>query len=54
MENYLISVDLDGTIIPKLYDVSPYTIKVFNEVRKLGNKIIITTGRPFRSSFFVY
>ena len=54
MKKYLISVDLDGTIIPNVYDISPFTIKVFNKVRELGHKIVITTGRPFRSSYFVY
>jgi len=54
MEKYLISIDLDGTIINGLYDLKDYTIKVFNELERLGHKIIIITGRPFRSSYFVY
>mgnify|MGYP003295163347 CR=1 FL=1 len=54
MEKYLIAVDLDGTLIPNLYDISEYTVKVFNKIRELGHKIVIVTGRPFRSSYFVY
>lgn len=54
MDKYLIAVDLDGTLIPGLYDLPEYTITAFNKIRECGHKIIITTGRPYRSSEFVY
>ena len=54
MKKYLIAVDLDGTLLPDLYSLSPYSVKVFNRLREEGHKIVITTGRPYRSSHFVY
>ena len=54
MEKYLIAIDLDGTLIEGLYDLGEYSIKVFKRVKELGHKIVIVTGRPFRSSYFVY
>ena len=54
MEKYLIVLDLDGTIISGLYNITDYTIKIFNKIRELGHKIVIVTGRPFRSSEFIY
>ncbi len=54
MEKYLIAVDLDGTIMPNLYGLSDFNIEAFKKIAKNGHSIIITTGRPFRSSFFVY
>lgn len=54
MDKYLIAVDLDGTLLPSLYSLSSYSVKVFNKLREEGHKIVITTGRPFRSSYFVY
>lgn len=54
MEKYLIAIDLDGTLLPNLYGLSDFNVMAFNKIREAGHKIIITTGRPFRSSFFVY
>ena len=54
MDKYLIAMDLDGTIIPGLYDVSEYTIEVLKALNEKGHKIVIATGRPFRSSYFIY
>ena len=54
MEKYLIALDLDGTLLPDLYSLSDYSVKVFKELSKRGHKIVITTGRPYRSSGFVY
>lgn len=54
MEKYMIAIDLDGTLLPDLYSLSEYSIKVFRRLNELGHKVIITTGRPLRSSFFVY
>ena len=54
MEKYLIAIDLDGTILPNLYGLSNFNIEAFKKIKDAGHDIIITTGRPFRSSFFVY
>ncbi len=54
MKKYLIAIDLDGTLLPDLYTLSPYSVKVFNRLKEEGHKIVITTGRPYRSSHFVY
>ena len=54
MNKYLIAIDLDGTILPNLYGLDDFNVEAFNKIRAQGHDIIITTGRPFRSSFFVY
>lgn len=54
MKKYLIAVDLDGTLLPDLNSLSDYAIKVFKKIKELGHTIVITTGRPHRSSDFVY
>ena len=54
MEKYLIAIDLDGTILPNLYGLSNFNVEAFKKIQEAGHSIIITTGRPFRSSFFVY
>ncbi len=54
MEQHLIIIDLDGTI---MLDFSTYDQETIDYLRKLkddGHIIIIATGRPLRSSYFVY
>lgn len=54
MEKYLIVLDLDGTLMS---DLTTYDEETFAYLRKLndeGHKIMIATGRPMRSSYFVY
>lgn len=54
MEKYLITIDLDGTL---MYDLSSYDEETFaylRHLKSLGHKIVIATGRPLRSSYFVY
>lgn len=51
---YLIVLDLDGTI---MLDFSNYDEETFEYLRKLkndGHIIMLATGRPQRSSYFVY
>jgi len=50
----MVILDLDGTTIPHLYDLGQYTAKVFKKLNEEGHKVVIATGRPFRSSYFVY
>lgn len=54
MNKYLIALDLDGTILYDFDSLSETLCDFMKEVQKLGHKIVIATGRPFRSSRFVY
>lgn len=54
MTPYLIVLDLDGTL---MQDFSTYDQETFDyliKLRKQGHIIMLATGRPFRSSYFVY
>ena len=54
MKPYLIILDLDGTL---MLDFSRYDEKTFDYLKKLkhdGHIIMLATGRPLRSSYFVY
>ncbi len=50
MEKYLIALDLDGTLLSDWQTVSEKTKNYLKELSKQGHKIVIATGRPFRSS----
>lgn len=52
-KDYLIAIDLDGTVI---YDYDTYDYKSLRYLRKMAktNKIVIATGRPYRSTKYVY
>ncbi len=50
MKNYLLVFDLDGTLLKDWESMSHETISYLREVQKLGHKIVLATGRPFRSS----
>ncbi len=54
MDKYLIALDLDGTTISGLYNISEYAVNVLRKLKEKGHKIVICTGRPFRSSYFVH
>lgn len=54
MEKYLIALDLDGTLLYDFDTVSEDLAKFMRNIQKQGHKIVIATGRPFRSSSFVY
>ncbi len=54
MTPYLIVLDLDGTI---MQDFNTYDLETFDylrELQKKGHIIMLATGRPFRSSYFIY
>ncbi|MFA7561066.1 MAG: HAD family hydrolase [Candidatus Izemoplasmatales bacterium] len=53
-EKYLIALDLDGTILYDFDSLSESLIDFMKEIQNQGHKIVIATGRPFRSSKFVY
>jgi len=54
MKKYLIALDLDGTILYDFDSLSESLCDFMKEVQKAGHKIVIATGRPYRSSKFVY
>lgn len=53
LENYLIAVDLDGTLISGF---DQYDVKSFELLKEIAKKnyVVIATGRPFRSSKYYY
>lgn len=54
MEKHLIIIDLDGTLMLNFMEYEKDAVNYLKKLNKLGHKIIIATGRPFRSSYFVY
>lgn len=54
MKNYLIALDLDGTILYDFDSLSETLCEFMHKIQAMGHKIVIATGRPFRSSKFVY
>jgi len=53
MKNYLIAVDLDNTLV---HDFDKYDKLSFELLKTLSkdNKVVIATGRPYRSSKYFY
>ncbi len=54
MKKYLFVLDLDGTLLKDWESVSDQTIDYLNHIQTLGHKIVLATGRPFRSSEAFY
>jgi len=50
MEKYLIALDLDGTLLADWQTISEPTKEYLKSLTALGHKLVIATGRPFRSS----
>lgn len=50
MKKYLIALDLDGTLLSDWQTMSPQTKEYLKDLSKQGHKVVIATGRPFRSS----
>lgn len=50
MKKYLIALDLDGTLLQDWESISETTMNYLKELHKQGHKIVIATGRPFRST----
>ncbi|WP_026693249.1 Cof-type HAD-IIB family hydrolase [Peribacillus kribbensis] len=49
-EQHLIALDLDGTLLRNNKTISERTKSVLASLMNLGHKIMISTGRPYRSS----
>lgn len=54
MKKYLIALDLDGTILYDFDSLSETLCEFMKKIQEMGHRIVIATGRPFRSSKFVY
>ena len=50
MKKYLISLDLDGTLLYDWETLPKPTIDYLLNIKKQGHEFVIATGRPFRSS----
>ena len=53
LKNYLIAIDLDGTVIDNGTIIDDESFKVLKEL-SINNYVLIATGRPFRSSIKYY
>lgn len=54
MSKYLIALDLDGTTLNDLSQISWQTKQTIDQLAQLGNVVSIITGRPFRISHQFY
>ena len=54
MDTKIIALDLDGTLLNSQESLSTTTIETLQQIKKQGHKIIITTGRPYRSALPYY
>jgi Cof subfamily protein (haloacid dehalogenase superfamily) len=52
-KDYLIAVDLDGTLLTHSLNHDEASFEVLRKL-SLTNKVVIATGRPFRSSIYYY
>ena len=53
-EPHLIVLDLDDTLMTGFTSYDEETFEYLRHLKSLGHIIMIATGRPFRSSYFVY
>lgn len=53
-KQYLIILDLDGTVLYDFDSISQTLCGYIKKLQKDGHRIVIATGRPYRSSKFVY
>jgi len=51
---YLFVLDLDGTVLYDFDSLSQTLCTYIKDIQKQGHKVVIATGRPYRSSKFVY
>jgi Cof subfamily protein (haloacid dehalogenase superfamily) len=53
LKNYLIAIDLDGTVITGFDNYDKKSFRLLKRLAK-NNYVVITTGRPLRSSKYYY
>lgn len=54
MNRKLIALDLDGTTLNDVQQITTETHNVLNKLRDQGHIVSIATGRPFRNSHYYY
>lgn len=54
MKPYLIVLDLDGTLMLDFLNYNKETFEYLRKLKQDGHIIMLATGRPKRSSYFVY
>jgi len=54
MTPYLFALDLDGTLLYDFDSLDQSVCDFMKNIQSQGHKIVIATGRPYRSSRFVY
>lgn len=54
MKRYLIALDLDGTLMPGFSEYDQETFEYIKSLNEQGHLIVLATGRPYRSSRFIY
>lgn len=54
MKPHLIAVDLDGTLLTDKKTISPRTKLALQNAMEAGHHVVISTGRPYRSSSMYY
>lgn len=54
MNQYIIAIDLDGTLLRNDKTISERNKKAIQQVIELGHKVVISTGRPYRASSQYY
>ncbi len=51
MNNYkLVVFDLDGTLLTQSFELLPETLAAFNEIRDMGYRVTVATGRSYKSA----
>lgn len=54
MKKYLITIDLDGTLLNDSSEISDLSKKYLKTLKDDGHKIVIATGRPYRGTKHFY
>ncbi len=54
MDKHLIIIDLDGTLMLNFKEPEMNAINYLKQLNQDGHIILIATGRPFRSSFYIH
>lgn len=54
MKRYLFVLDLDGTLLQDWETISDESVNYLKYIQTLGHKVVLATGRPFRSAEAFY
>lgn len=50
----MIALDLDGTLLHSDNTISDYTVETIKKIQRKGHKVVIATGRPYRTALEHY